>query len=157
MMPNMKLLTAALFELGTREKYGKAANDGKIVDWLKNVLPWASEDEIPWCSAFMNAMAAGQGLEHTGKANARSWLEVGQEVGTPTPGDVVIFWRESPKSWKGHVGIYLNADDYGNIYVLGGNQGNMVSVKAYPATRLLGYRRLRYLHEITETDDTPDQ
>jgi hypothetical protein len=31
---------------------------------------------------------------------------VGTKVAYPEPGDIVVFWRESPQSWKGHVGIF---------------------------------------------------
>ena len=56
---------------------------------------------------------------------------------------IAIFWRESPESWKGHVGIYINEDD-GNIFLLGGNQGpnRSVMIQRYSMDRLLGYRRL---------------
>ncbi len=26
---------------------------------------------------------------------------------SPLPGDIVIFWRGSPASWEGHVGIFF--------------------------------------------------
>jgi hypothetical protein len=57
-------------------------------------------------------------------------------------GDIVVFWRESIKSWKGHVGFYIREKD-GWIYTLGGNQANQVKISAYPKSRVLSYRRLR--------------
>lgn len=99
------------------------------------------KDETAWCSAFANWAAAKAGLQTSGMLNARSWLTVGKKVDYPQPGDVVIFWRESMDSWKGHVAFFIN-DDQKNIYVLGGNQSNQVCISAYPGHRVLQIRRL---------------
>ena len=40
----------------------------------------------------------------------------------PEPGDLIFFWRESPKSWMGHVGIIEKLDDK-LIYTIEGNKG----------------------------------
>lgn len=131
-----------------REIPGKKHNN-IIAEWTNRVLSWAFDDEIPWCSNFLNAMAEDVGLEKTGKANARSWLEIGTEIENPVISDIAIFWRESPKSWKGHVGIFVGfSHDGQNILVLGGNQGNEVNISKYPINRLLGFRRLRKREEV---------
>ena len=105
------------------------------------MLSWATNDEIAWCSTWLNAMAENAGLERSGKANARSWLKVGREIAEPKVGDIVIYWRRSPKDWRGHVGIFIREKgDY--IYTLGGNQSNRVNIAPYHKSRLLGYRRL---------------
>ncbi len=94
------------------------------------------------------------GLERSKKANARSWLRVGRNVDTePEPGDIVIFWRDKPESWKGHVGIFLGySSNLKRVYCLGGNQGNQVSLSAYGADTVLGFRRLSYSEMITLPD-----
>ncbi len=100
-------------------------------------------DETSWCSAFVNWVCIKANLPYSGELTARSWLNVGHEVdkGHQEIGDVVVFWRESPHSWKGHVGFYLREDkDW--IYVLGGNQNDQVKFSAYRKNRLLQYRRL---------------
>lgn len=100
------------------------------------------KDETAWCSAFVNWCAKTCGLEYSGKLNARSWLTVGEpleENCEPQIGDLVVFWRGSKDSWKGHVGIYMNKVDNW-IFVLGGNQSNSVSVMPYSDSRLLEYR-----------------
>ena len=73
--------------------------------------------------------------------NARSWLKVGQRVSKPKLGDVVIFWRDNPNSWKGHVAFFVR-ETKNWVYVLGGNQNNQVKISAYPKHRLLQYRSL---------------
>jgi hypothetical protein len=61
----------------------------------------------------------------------------------PEPGDIVVFWRGSPDSWTGHVGIFFGFSISGErVYCLGGNQGNQVSVSAYSFDQVLGFRRL---------------
>ena len=102
---------------------------------------WA-DDSVSWCSAFINWVAKVSGYEYTDKLDARSWLTVGEHITNPETGDIAVLWRESKDSWKGHVGIFLRKDN-NNIWLLGGNQNNMVKAQPYPASRVLGYRRLR--------------
>lgn len=138
----MDILQAAYTQVGIREIPGKSDNE-EILKYFHALGFTAKEfkDETAWCSAFMNYIAKICGKPFTGKLNARSWLDVGLPVVTPQPGDVVIFWRENPKSWKGHVGIFIAERD-NQITVLGGNQGNEVGFKKYDSDKLLGYRRL---------------
>ncbi len=98
-------------------------------------------DETAWCSAYINWCAIMVGLPYSGKLTARSWLNVGQKITEPQPGDLVVYWRGSPDGWKGHVGIFIR-EEKGVIYTLGGNQRNQVNITPYSKERLLGYRRL---------------
>lgn len=93
-------------------------------------------------------------LERSKKENARSWLVVGQSAdNNPSPGDIVVFWREKPESWKGHVGIFLGfSKDGERVFCLGGNQGNQVSISAYPTDTVLGFRRLASNNMLTVPD-----
>lgn len=142
------LLDIALREYGVEEIVGGLHNPTILDYFRESGHAWVHDDETAWCSAFMNAMALRSGLEYTGKLNARSWLDVGEEISSPMIGDVVIFWRGSPDSWKGHVGIFINYDEDGKkINVLGGNQGNKVCVSGYDKGRLLGFRRLGRLKQ----------
>jgi len=138
---NRKLVNIALKEYGLTEISGERHNK-RIVQFFKDIdHEWVTDDETAWCSAFINWCCLKADLERSYKLNARSWLDCGQEVNDPEVGDIVIFWRDSPQSWKGHVGIFINQID-DKIYTLGGNQNNQVCIKPYPATRLLGYRRI---------------
>lgn len=129
--------------IGEKEIAGSRDNP-EIVGWLREIAPWVEHDETAWCSAFVNSMASLSGYEHTDKLNARSWLDAGVhvELENARPGDVVIFWRSSPSSWKGHVGFFVSHEG-SYINTLGGNQANRVSIANYPENRLLGVRRLR--------------
>ena len=139
---NIELFQEAVKYYGVKEIPGKKHNP-IIVEWTKRVFSWATDDEIAWCSTFLNAMAQDAGLVGSGKGNARSWLKVGTEVKEPVLGDVAIFWRVSPTDWRGHVAIFTGYSvDGKNLLVLGGNQGNQVNISKYPISRLLGFRRL---------------
>ncbi len=143
-----KLLNIALSQYGVKEIKGSLHNP-TIVGYSKDIgYGGIIDDETAWCSIFMNWCAMHVGLERSKKLTARSWLKIGEEIKTPQMGDVVIFWRSSPTSWKGHVGIFVGySEDRKYIYCLGGNQNNQVCIKAYPAKQLLGFRRLKSDYE----------
>ncbi|MDH5608855.1 MAG: TIGR02594 family protein [Cyclobacteriaceae bacterium] len=138
-----KLIQIAAHELGQKEITGEGDNP-TIVNYAKEAgFKGIDDDETPWCSIFVNWCAMKAGLNRSNKADARSWLKVGTATEDPVPGDIVVFWRESPESWKGHVAFFLGFNrDKKQVFCLGGNQGNSVSIRAYPAYQVLGYRRL---------------
>ena len=144
---NCVLIDAALSQFGIKEIVGKRDNP-EVLKYF-NIMGLDGErlkDETAWCSAFMNWVAISCGYEHSGALNARSWLNVGEKVLKPQIGDVIILWRESPNSWKGHVAMYIREDE-NNYWVLGGNQSNHVGIHAYSKSRLLGFRRLSKVEE----------
>lgn len=94
-----------------------------------------------WCADFVNASLREAGMKGTGSGMARSFLNYGQPVDQPQKGDIAVFTRGDPNGPSGHVGFFDGLDANGNVRVLGGNQGNAVSLASYPASRLLGYRR----------------
>lgn len=144
-MNNLALFNEAIKYHGVKEIPGKQHNS-IIVGWSQRILSWVNDDEISWCSSFLNAMAENVGLEHSGKANARSWLDVGTPIENPVIGDVVIYWRVSPTDWRGHVGIFVGYSyDGKSILTLGGNQSNQVNISPYSVDRLLGFRRLKQI------------
>jgi uncharacterized protein (TIGR02594 family) len=148
-----QLLKIAFNELGTEEIVGDVDNPEVLKYANDTGITGITSDEIPWCSTFVNWVAWKTGLQFSGKANARSWLNVGKKVTSPEPGDVVVFWRESPQSWKGHVGFFLGiSTDKKRVYCLGGNQGNRVSVSAYRLNTVLSYQRLTPVNNLIIPD-----
>jgi len=139
----MNIIKTALSQYGVKEVVG-SKDHPQIINYF-NALGFNGEklhDETAWCSAYANWVAKTAGFEYPGKLNARSWLSVGISTNNPEAGDVVVFWRESQSSWKGHVGFYIKETRH-YVYVLGGNQRNMVCIKAYPKKRVLDYKKLR--------------
>ena len=137
------LLNVAINEIGVKEIAG-TRHSKRILDYAKESgFSWINDDETPWCSIFMNWVTKKAGLARSKSASARSWLNVGETVNYPEPGDVVIYYRGSINSWQGHVGIFMGYSvDGTRIYTLGGNQMDSVSISAYSANQLLGFRRL---------------
>lgn len=92
-----------------------------------------------WCAAAINASLERHGTAGTKSLAARSFEKWGDKLETPRLGCVVVLWRGSPKSWEGHVGLFVRRDST-HVYVLGGNQSDTVSVAKFPIGRLLSYR-----------------
>lgn len=139
---NTEIINIALDQVGIKEIPGTQDNPEVLKYFNEIGFDGAKlKDETAWCSAFANWVAKEANLQYSKKLNARSWLNVGTKVTTPEKGDVVVFWRESKTSWKGHVAFFIR-ETQNWIYVLGGNQNNQVKISAYPKNRLLGYRRL---------------
>ncbi len=139
----MNIINKALSEYGVKEIVGSKDNQ-RIIRYFTDLgfNGKKLKDETAWCSAFVNWVAKTCGYEYSGKLTARSWLSVGESIVNPKVGNIVVLWRESPKSWKGHVGFFIKQTK-GYVYVLGGNQRNMVCIKAYPKNRVLDYKKLR--------------
>ena len=142
-----KLLQTAFQEFGQKEISGPEHNE-HIVNYAREAgFTFINDDETPWCSIFVNWCCYKNDLERSEKANARSWLETGDKTTNPQPGDVVVFWRESIHSWKGHVGFFLGFNhDKNKVFCLGGNQHDSVNISAYDTGKVLGYRRLEKEH-----------
>lgn len=137
--------------IGIREVPGSQDNPA-ILAMLKLDASWPGNDEVPWCSAFVNYVAWLLRLPRSKSLRARSWLQVGTAItkSDATPGfDVVVLQRGGGSQpgpdvidAPGHVGFFAGFEPSGRIAVLGGNQSNSVSVATYAANRLLGLRRL---------------
>ena len=122
-----------------------------VMSMLKLDNDWPQHDEVPWCSGFANYVAWLLRLPRSKSLMARSWLQVGRPVeleDAQVGYDVCIFKRGSgtqpgPDVIKapGHVAFYAGVEGT-KVHVLGGNQGDSVSVSRYPKSRLLGVRRL---------------
>ena len=141
--PNQLMVLEAIEFYGLRE-IPEAEHNEIILGWFQKIgFDWIKDDETAWCSCFVNYLAQIHGIESSGKLDARSWLKVGKDTKKPEKGDIVVFWREKRKSWKGHIGLFMGIDG-DQILCLGGNQSNQVNIKPYHKDRLLGYRKLSF-------------
>lgn len=141
--------------VGLKEVPGPVSN-AHVLAMLRLDAEWVEGDDTPWCSAWVNYVAWLLRLPRSKSLAARSWLKVGIPIeledalpafdvvvlsrgGGPQPGADVL---DAP----GHVGFYAGVEGWGSdsarVLVLGGNQGDEVSVAPYPAARILGVRRL---------------
>ena len=135
-----KWLEIARGELGQKELPGGADNP-RIVEYLKaTTLPTNMQhDETAWCASFVCWCLEQAGVRSTRKANARSYLDWGRPVSFPSPGCVAVFVRGANPA-QGHVGFVVGVEPNGDILLLGGNQGNQVSIKRQDRGHLLSLR-----------------
>ena len=125
--------------IGTRETPG-VANTPRIMDWASRLgakklgAAYASE-ATPWCGLFVAHCVNAVGIEPAKIAlRAKAWADWGVAV-TPCVGAILVFDRDG----GGHVGFYWAEDDT-HFHVLGGNQGDAVSVVRIPKGRKVACR-----------------
>jgi uncharacterized protein (TIGR02594 family) len=132
-----KMVQIALDLHGTTEVPGPRSN--------KNILAMArllkidyKTDSIPWCGLFMAYVASKAGYDYPNwPLAALNWKTFGMyNQDQPSLGDVLVFKRDG----GGHVGLYIAEDDE-CYHVLGGNQGNTVSIVRISKLRLVMGRR----------------
>ena len=124
-------------------------NRGPFVNKYLNGL--VSEGN-PWCAGFVSFCFAQHptGIPFTYSVGARDvlrqfrskgWTQPPDSGYSPKPGDVVVWWRESLPSGKGHVGLVHQLRD-GYLYTLEGNKSPKVQGFSYVFSRmdkLLGF------------------
>ena len=92
-----------------------------------------------WCAAFVGMVLSESGYPLKKTLRARDFLTYGKHATNPKKGDIVVLTRTSNPN-KGHVGFYMYENEV-YVFLLGGNQDNMVKVKAYLKSRIIDIRR----------------
>lgn len=146
--------------LGTNEVPGRGSN-AAIEAWrdeLNAVHPGLvvgfSDDSIPWCGLYAAIVAHRAGKKVVAQPLwARNWARFGEHVAAnrgsdarpsldfepdarASLGDVLVFVRDG----GGHVGFYI-AEDTSHYHVLGGNQGDSVTITRIAKARCIAVRR----------------
>lgn len=129
-------LVAAGALIGVSEIPGPKSSP-TIMSWvsrLKSALGMAyTDDAIPWCGVFVAHVLAEAGFVPPPVAvRAKSWASFGIGLAAGSPGAVLVFSREG----GGHVGFYVS-EDVAYYHVLGGNQGDSVSLTRILKSRLV--------------------
>jgi uncharacterized protein (TIGR02594 family) len=108
-----------------------------ILNWLKELKAWWSEDETPWCGVYVaHCIKACNYQIPKYYMRAKAWSENwGVELPTATDGCIVVFDRKG----GGHVGFVLGVTKDNLLAVLGGNQGNAVNIAKFDRSRVVGY------------------
>lgn len=131
-------LAAAWAAFGVSEAPGSANANDVLAYYSEAGHGEIKDDSVPWCAAFLGAMLKRSGITGTGSLLARSYLTWGEAADTARAGAVAVLSRgDDPNA--GHVGFLLGQAQ-GRVFLLGGNQTNKVSVEAFDAHRVLGYR-----------------
>jgi uncharacterized protein (TIGR02594 family) len=128
--------------LGVHEVDGPGSNP-LIRGWILQAADWLDQDDskTPWCGCFRGAIglatATGVPENHFRAASWKAWgLPVGS-LATAQKGDTLIFQR--PGGF--HVGLFAGLQGNGNPLVLGGNQGDAVTILEHHKESLLSIRR----------------
>ena len=137
-------LLAARQLLGTREAAG-AANNGTILSWAKllgiKVLGILyNADSTPWCGLFVAHCLRAAGVNLTAMkvgVRAKAWATWGSAIAADrlAPGAILVFDRAG----GGHVAFYVGEDPT-HYHVLGGNQGDRVSIMRLEKSRCVARR-----------------
>ena len=136
MMIDPQWLAIARPLVGLHEIHGPEHAPEILDMWRAIKRSGIQSDEVPWCAAFVGACLERAGIRSSRFESAASYLTWGVRLDGPTHGCIVVFSR----SGGGHVGFVVGIDPAGKLLVLGGNQGDSVSVKAFPQDRVTGYR-----------------
>lgn len=126
------VLAKAIADLGVREDLGK--NDGKrIREYFKYFDMDGGQD---WCAAAVSAwmkeagggpIAGAVGARNVGKQFAQAGKWVSRENITSkdmSPGNIVVWSRGGPDSWKGHIGVIDTFDGRNSFTSIEGNSGS---------------------------------
>lgn len=143
--PSTRHLDWARSHLGEKEIPGAEANPFILQCFADVGRADIKSDEVANCAAFVGAALKNSGMHYNhGSLTARSYLNYGEPLSEPEPGAIVVFWRDDPRSWKGHVAIVESYTDKRVTYI-GANQGDAVtrltSPRVGPKSQVLGYRR----------------
>jgi len=122
--------------IGLHEIHGAEHSPDILGMWRAIKRSGIQSDEVPWCAAFVGACLERAGIRSSRFESAASYLKWGVRLDGPAHGCVVVFSRDG----GGHVGFVVGRDEGGKLLVLGGNQGDQVSIKAFPVDRVTGYR-----------------
>ena len=133
---NAPWMAVALREVGQRELAGDKDNP-RILRYHGTTSLHATNDEVPWCSSFVNWCLKQVGIPGTNSAAASSWLHWGK-TSVPMSGAISVVRKNTGQN---HVGFFVSEgkDFYS---VLGGNQSHRVRVSKYPKSSyiFLGHR-----------------
>lgn len=146
-----KWMDIAQGEIGIKEYSGTTNNNPRILEYHSETSLNASNDETPWCSAFVCWVMKQAGIQGTRSALARSWINWGYSLNEPKFGAVVVVSRGNDPA-LGHVG-FVSRFDANTVWILGGNQKNSVNVTAFKRSSVVSYRWPSDTDEQTIADE----
>lgn len=121
-------------DLGNPESL--APNDSPLIRRMLGKLSALWLVGQPWCGSIMAYWMQQCGIAYPKDYyRAKAWLDWGVST-TARVGAVVVFERTG----GGHVGLVVGVNRFGHMLVLGGNQGDCVSIRPFDRSRVLGFR-----------------
>jgi uncharacterized protein (TIGR02594 family) len=146
--PARPWMTIAEAEVGVRENAAAGQHNQRILEFHTATSLRATEDEVPWCSSFVNWVMVQSGRAGTKSAAARSWLNWGTELKDPRLGSITVIKKKTGGADKAtgsssgfHVAFFVSATE-SHIRLLGGNQSDSVKYSNFPLSKydVKGYR-----------------
>lgn len=122
--------------LGLKEGAGAANNPEVVKLYALAGHPDVKSDAIAWCAAFVSAVLQRAKLKNPRTLWALDYAKWGQPLDRPLYGCVAVKKR---KPSGGHVGFVVGANAT-QIILLGGNQGDAVSIAAFPREQFVAFR-----------------
>ena len=129
-------ITEATKHIGLKEIKGKQHNK-TILQWVKNLNGWFTDDETPWCGTFI-----AQCLQEADRDVPKHWyralayLKYGTKLDKPAYGSIAVMSR----SGGGHATFVVGESEDGKYIIgLGGNQSDMVNLAKFPKSRISAY------------------
>ncbi len=125
-------MVTAYKEIGQSEISGKKANP-KILEYFKASKFWGKDDSgarNAWCASFVSWVMEKNGyISVKNSFRAKEWSKFGKQIKNPIHGAIGIKKRRG----GGHVAFVVGKSKDGKfLYMLGGNQADMVQIKRYP-------------------------
>lgn len=142
-MNELEWIKTARQYVGLKEIKGTQHNP-TIVRWLNDMgqfsnesKAWWKDDETPWCGLFVgHVMGSSSRFVVKEWYRAKEWASPHLiKLAKPAYGCIAVMDRTG----GGHVGFVIGKDSRGNIMLIGGNQGDMVSIAAFDPSRITGY------------------
>ena len=123
--------------IGTKEYPGSESNPIIAGFWKLAKLSGIKDDAVPWCAGFACAMLEKVGYRSPRSDAAKSFLTWGEPLAAPELGCIAVMKR--PGGY--HVFFVVGIDKSGDLYGLGGNQGDKVCVALFKSAQVLSYRK----------------
>lgn len=129
-------LTEARKHIGLAEIPGKQHNP-TITNWLIKLKAWWRDDETPWCGVFVaHCLRSANRAIPKHWYRAKEYANYGTRLSKPAYGCIAVMSRQG----GGHVGFVVGeVSKGGDLLILGGNQGNKVSIARFPRSRITAY------------------
>lgn len=122
--------------IGVSEIPGKAENP-TIQKWLRSLKAWWNSESVPWCGTFAAwCLRAGNRSIPKHWYRALAYADYGTKLKAPAYGCLAVMQRKG----GGHVGFVVGqTSNNGDLLILGGNQGDKVSIARFPRHRITAY------------------
>jgi uncharacterized protein (TIGR02594 family) len=114
--------------LGLKEGEGAANNPEVLKLYALAGHPEVKSDSVAWCAAFVSAVLQKVKLKNPQTLWALDYATWGQPLDRPYYGCIAVKKRQPS---GGHVGFCVGANK-AQIFLLAGNQGDAVTIAAYP-------------------------